>query len=293
LPRDEEGTTVSTTDLTPDTDEADAAVNKGDLVQSFSRGLAVIRAFSAGHEQLTLTEVASIADITRAAARRFLITLIDLGYVQTDGRRFWLRPSILELGNAYLASLGLGDIAKPHMERLVIDANESSALCILSGDEIAYVALARVPQRRMAFNVDIGTRIPAYPSAMGRVLMAGQPAEWVAGYLERTRLEVMTPFTVDDADDFGRILEAVRQDRYSIVDRELDIGLHAIAVPICTPEGKVVASLNLSTLSGQHSDLEMRDVLLPLLRRTAAEIELDLSAVVRRRSAMGFEASAP
>jgi IclR family transcriptional regulator, pca regulon regulatory protein len=268
--------------------EADVPA-KGDLVQSFSRGLAVIRAFSELQPELTLTEVAATADITRAAARRFLITLIDLGYVATDGRRYWLRPSILDLGNAYLASLGLGDIARPHMERLVADAGESSALCILSGDEIAYVALARVPLRRMAFNVDIGTRIPAYPSAMGRVLLAGQSDEWIAGYFERNRLEGMTPFTVDSAEDLTGILDGVRRDRYAVVDRELDIGLHAIAVPVCTPAGACVAALNLSTLGGQRNDLEMRDDLLPLLRRTAAEIELDLAAIVRRRSAMAFE----
>src|SRR5919202_3507385 len=151
------------------------ALRGAHFVQSLERGLAVIRAFSAERPQLTLSEVARATGLDRAAARRFLLTLADLGYVHSDGRSFMLAPRVLELGYAYLSSISLPEVAEPHMERLVADVHESSSVSVLDGDDIVYVA--RVPVSRiMTVSINVGTRFPAYATSMGRVLLAGLPA---------------------------------------------------------------------------------------------------------------------
>ena len=141
------------------------------FVQSLERGLAVIRAFDEHNPELTLSDVARATGLTRAAARRFLLTLADLGYVRTDGRWFSLSPRILELGYAYLSSLSLTEVAEPHLERLVAEVHESSSVSVLDGEDIVYVA--RVPTSRiMTVSINVGTRFPAYATSMGRVLLA-------------------------------------------------------------------------------------------------------------------------
>ncbi len=143
-----------------------------DYVQSLERGLAVIRAFDDEHRELALSDVARATGLTRAAARRFLLTLVQLGYVGFDGKLFSLRPRILELGFAYLSSLTLPEVAQPHMESLVAQVNESSSISVLDDTEIVYVV--RVPTRRiMTITIAVGTRLPAYATSMGRVLLAG------------------------------------------------------------------------------------------------------------------------
>lgn len=263
---------------------AGATISKGDLVQSFERGLAVIRAFDAQRPELTLTEVAELAGVTRAAARRFLLTLVEVGYMRTDGKRFSLRPRVLELGNAYLSGNGLAEVSRTHMEELVAEVGDSSALCVLDGDDIVYVALVRVPARRvMALNVTIGSSLPAYPSSMGRVLLADQPDEWRAGYLQRADLQSFTPHTVTDPRDFGEILDGVRADGYALVDQELDLGLRSIAVALRGSDGSAYASLNVSMHSSTRTPDEMRAQLLEPLRRTADAIHADLAAIMQRR----------
>ena len=157
------------------------------FVRSFERGLAVIRAFDAEHPALTLSEVARTCELTRAAARRFLLTLVDLGYVHTDGRLFRLTPRVLELGYAYLSSFTLPDLAVPHLERLVAQVGESSSLCVLDGDAIVYVA--RVPTSRiMTATITVGTRFPAHVTSVGRVILAHLPDEEIDTRLARADL---------------------------------------------------------------------------------------------------------
>ena len=149
------------------------------FVQSLERGLAVIRAFDEHNVELTLSDVARSTGLTRAAARRFLLTLADLGYVRTDGRWFSLSPRVLELGYAYLSSLSLPEVAEPHMERLVAEVHESSSVSVLDGEDIVYVA--RVPTSRiMTVSINVGTRFPAYATSMGRVLLAEHRRIWTA-----------------------------------------------------------------------------------------------------------------
>jgi IclR family pca regulon transcriptional regulator len=280
-PAGEEASVVSTDD--------NSAVPKRDLVQSFGRGLAVIRAFSSGGTEMTLSEVAGISGVTRAAARRFLLTLTELGYVHTDGKHFSLRPTILEIGNAYLSGMGLGDVARPHLQKLVELVEDSSALCVLSGDDIAYVALSRVHARRMALNVSIGTQVPAYPTSMGRILLAAQPEQWRTDYLARCDLRQLTPYTVSDPAKLGAILDRVPRDGFAIVDQELDVGLRSIAVPVHKPDGSVHGALNISTFVSRRSVEDLRNDVLEHLRATAREIEADLRAIGNRRTGMAFE----
>jgi IclR family transcriptional regulator, pca regulon regulatory protein len=243
-----------------------------DFVRSLERGLAVIRAFDAEHPALTLSDVARQTGLTRAAARRFLHTLVDLGYVSTDGRRFSLRAKVLELGYSYLSSLSLPEVALPHMEKLVALVRESSSLSVLDGGEVVYVA--RVPTKRiMTVSISVGTRFPAYATAMGRVLLAGQPAEWLNAYLARVEPEPLTSDTITDVSALRAELEAVRAQGWAVVDQELEEGLRSLAVPVRGRGGRVVAALNVSA----HVDSAGREDLLPHLRTTAGQIEHDLN----------------
>ena len=247
------------------------------FVQSLERGLAVIRAFGADAPELTLSEVARRTGLTRAGARRFLLTLADLGYVRTDGRRFRLSPRVLELGYAYLSSLSLPEIATPHLERLVAEVRESSSVSVLDGDEIVYVA--RVPTSRiMTVAINVGTRFPAYATSMGRVLLAGLPPEALEDYLDRVELEPLTPRTVTSKAALRAELARVRARGWAIVDQELEVGLRAVAAPLRDRTGRVVAAVNLSTHASRSSLPSIRRNLLPALLATAARIEADLHA---------------
>ena len=169
-----------------------------DFVQSLARGLAVIRAFDGENPRLTLSDVSRRTGLTRAAARRFLLTLVELGYVHHDGREFSLRPSVLDLGYAYLSSMGLPEVAMPHMETLVATVEESSSMSVLDGGSIVYVA--RVPTRRriMTVAIAVGTRFPAYATSMGRVLLAGLGPEALDDALAELELQPFTETTVHD-----------------------------------------------------------------------------------------------
>jgi IclR family pca regulon transcriptional regulator len=245
-------------------------------VQSLERGLAVIRAFDARHSELTLSEVARICDLTRAAARRFLLTLADLGYVRTDGRLFSLTPRVLELGYAFLSSLSLPEVAEPHLERLVAETRESSSVSVLDGDDIVYVA--RVPTSRiMTVAINVGTRFPAYATSMGRVLLAALPDDELESYLGRVRLERLAKRTLSTPAALRTELREVRSQGYAIVDQELEEGLRAIAAPIRDRTGTVVGAVNVSVQAARASVDSMRRELLPRLLAATARIDADLA----------------
>jgi IclR family pca regulon transcriptional regulator len=248
----------------------------GEFVQSLERGLAVIRAFDAEHPELTLSDVARATGLTRAAARRFLLTLLELGYVRTDGRAFSLRPRVLELGYSYVSSIGLPEVAQPHMEALVAQVHESCSLSVLDGRDIVYVA--RVPTHRiMAVVITVGTRFPAYATSMGRVLLAGLAPDALDEYLSGAQLVALTPKTIADETQLRRALKRVAGAGYAMVDQELEVGLRSIAVPVRV-KGQVAAALNVSMHVGQRTADSARREILPLLRDTARVIEDDLAA---------------
>jgi IclR family pca regulon transcriptional regulator len=246
-----------------------------DFVQSLERGLAVIRAFGADRQRLTLSEVARATGLTRAAARRFLLTLVHLGYARSEGRYFSLRPTVLELGYAYLSSLGLSEVAQPHLEALGEMLHESASISVLDGEDIVYVV--RVPSRRiMSVSIALGTRFPAYAASMGRVLLAGLDERELDSYLAKVRLRPLTPMTIVETDRLRAVLYQARRDGYSTVDQELERGLRSVAVPLHDWRGAVIAAMNVSAHATSVSFEALITDFLPALRETAREIESDL-----------------
>ncbi|PRW62711.1 IclR family transcriptional regulator [Actinopolyspora mortivallis] len=244
-------------------------------VQSLARGLRVIRAFDETRPEMTLSEVARATGLSRASTRRFLHTLVQLGYVWTDGRLFALTPRVLELGFSYLSSLSLPEMAQPHLERLAARVHESVSVSVLDGDEIVYVG--RVPTSRiMTVAINIGTRFPAYATSMGRVLLAGLQDRELEDYLGRLRPEPLGPHTVTSVDELRRELERIRSQGWAVVDQELEAGLRSLAAPIRDRTERVVAAVNVSSHASRATTEQAREELLPPLLETAARIEADL-----------------
>jgi len=256
--------------------DAGLAARSSDFVQSLDRGLAVIRAFGPDRERLSLSEVARATGLTRAAARRFLLTLVKLGYVRNDGREFSLRPRVLELGYAYLSGLALPEVAAPHMEELVARLHESSSISVLDGHHIVYVV--RVPTKRiMTVAISVGTRFPAYATSMGRVLLAQLADDEFEQYLTEATFERLTSRTVTNPARLRTIVRDAARQGYAIVDQELEEGLRAVAAPI---RGADVgsAAINVSAHASRVSMGAMRGQILPALLETARQIEADLQA---------------
>lgn len=251
------------------------AERDSDFVQSLARGLAVICTFDKNNAELTLSEVAARTGVTRATARRFLLTLTRLGYVRTDGRLFSLTPRILELGYAYLSALSLPEVAEVHLEALVAEVGESSSVSVLDGDDVVYVA--RVPVSRiMTVSISVGTRFPAFATSMGRVLLAGLPDEDLDAYLNKVVLDQLTTRTVGTPAALRTEISKVRAQGFSLVDQELEEGLRAVAAPIRDRAGRIVASLNISAHASRNSLESMRRNLIPPLLAAAARISADL-----------------
>jgi IclR family transcriptional regulator, pca regulon regulatory protein len=254
-----------------------APPRNSDFVQSLDRGLAVIRSFGPDRERLSLSEVAQETKLTRAAARRFLLTLVKLGYVRHDGREFSLRPRVLELGYAYLSGLALPDVAAPHLEELVARLHESSSISVLDGHHVVYVA--RVPTKRiMTVAISVGTRFPAYATSMGRVLLAALSPGELDRYLAEAALEPLTARTVTDPGRLRAIIAEVAVQGYAIVDQELEEGLRAVAAPIRGSSDVGTAAINISAHASRVSIDALRSEILPALLETAAQIEADLQA---------------
>jgi len=251
-----------------------------DFVQSLERGLSVIRAFDVENPELTLSEVAQRTDLTRAAARRFLLTLQKLGYVRSDNKRFALRPRILELGYAYLSALALPEVAMPHLEQLVAEVQMSSSVSVLDDRDIIYVARV-MTKRIMSVNINVGTRLPAVSTSMGRVLLAGLDDEKLEEFLDRVELVAHTEATIVDRAALRDTVQEVRETGWSMVDQELELGLRAIAVPLRDASGRTIAAMNLSAPAMAVSAEEVIERFLPSLQRHAVALEEDFRVVDR------------
>jgi IclR family pca regulon transcriptional regulator len=234
------------------------------FVASLEKGLLVIEAFDASRPRLTLSDVAKLTGITRAAARRYLLTLTRLNYADFDGRYFTLNPRILRLGYAYLSSASLSARVQPFLEQISEATGESSSAAILDGDDIVYIARSAT-RRIMSIGLGVGSRLPAYCTSLGRAILAYQPEDVIAAYLQRVRLEARTPKTVTDKTAFRAVLEATRAQGYALVNEELEFGLRSIAVPVIQKSGQVTIALNLSAQAGRVSVDEMRERYLPPL----------------------------
>jgi len=248
------------------------------FMASLARGLAVIRAFTQQRRHLTIAQLSQRTAIPRAAVRRCLYTLSMLGYVGSeDGRTYALRPRILALGHAYLSSTPLVYAVQPLLDQITSVLHESSSLAVLEGDEILYIARSSTTTRLMSIDLGIGSRLPAYCTSMGRVLLAGLTDAELDVYLSRVKLVKLTTRTVSTADELKVALNAVRRNGYAVVDQELEIGLRSIAVPVSDREGRSAAAINVGTQSSRVSVAEMESKFLPPLRAAAHELGLLLA----------------
>jgi IclR family pca regulon transcriptional regulator len=249
----------------PDRPTDDTPERPGDsFVQSFARGLAVIRAFDAQRPSQTLSEVATAAGLTRAAARRILLTLQTLGYVDADGRQFRLTAKTLDLGFAYLTSMPIWNLAEPVMEHLVAQVHESCSASVLDRTDIVYVL--RVPtQKIIAINLATGSRLPAFCTSMGRVLLAGLDEAKLDEVLAASELRQRTARTVTDPAELKKIIAQVREQQWALVDQELETGLISLSAPIRDRQGRIIAAMNVSGHAQRSTAKQMiRDFLPPL-----------------------------
>ena len=253
--------------------EIDALTGDPNFMSSLARGLAVIRAFSQQRRELTIAQLSHRTDIPRAAVRRCLYTLGKLGYVGTeDGRTYALRPRILALGHAYLSSTPLATAVQPLLDQISDELHESSSMAVLEGEEILYIARSSTTTRLMSIDLGLGSRLPAYCTSMGRVLLADLPPARLEQYLSRAKLTRLTNRTVSTPVELKRALAEVRRQGYAIIDQELEIGLRSIAVPVKDAAGTCVAAINVGTQSARVSVAEMQARFLAPLQAAASEL---------------------
>ena len=245
-------------------------------VQSFARGLEVIRSFSTAAPRQTLTEVAGRSGLSRAGARRILLTLETLGYVHNDGKLFSLTPRILDLGFAYLSSMPIWNLAEPVMEALVAEVKESCSAAALDGTDIVYVL--RVPTHKiMSISLGVGSRLPAYCTSMGRMLLSALPEDEAMQSLRASVLTARTKHTVTDIHELMAKLAQTRKQGWSLVNQELEEGLVSMAAPITNRAGQTVAALNISGQANRTSAKAMQETMLPQLLEAAHAISRMLS----------------
>ena len=244
------------------------AVHKADLIEGFITGLSAINAFTDASPRLTATELADKLDISRAAARRFLITLNHVGYAATDGRTYWLTPRVLALGHSYFSSARLPRTARPFLQQIATETQESSNLALLEGRDVIYVARANVA-RLMSTGIEPGTRLPAHTTAAGRVILAGLTKAEFDTWLANAELAAYTPQTVVNKKKFAAEVNATRAAGYSAVESQFEIGLRGIAVPLASRRGDIVGALGVSMASSTCGVKEATLRCMPALKAAA------------------------
>lgn len=251
----------------------DPEAGRFESLQSLERGIAVLQVFSREHPALTVSEVARLTGITRATARRILLTLQELGHVRSDGRQFSLTPRVLSLGWSYLSSLSLDEIARPLMQDLVNEVNESVSMATLDLPDIVYVA--RVHTRHvMTISGGVGGRLPAHATGIGRILLSGLTDDELDSYLATTTLHPYTARTITDLEAFRAEIVGIREAGWALVDQELELGLRAVSAPVRDRLGTPVAGLSISSASGRTSIQDLTTRCLPPLLRTAHDISI-------------------
>ncbi len=243
------------------------------FMTSLARGLAVVQAFSDSRKPQTIANISQKTGIPRAAVRRCLHTLRELGYVDAELNNFSLRPKVLTLGYSYLSSTPLTVSAQPYLNNISRTLNESSSLAVLDDGEVLYIARAAT-SRIMSLALNTGSRLPAYCTSLGRVMLAHLPQEQLDEYLARTKLKPMTKNTVVNVKRLRAILTDVRQAGYAINNEELELGLRSIAVPVRGATGTVVAALNVGVQAARVSVDQLEQEFLPVLLRGAQELSV-------------------
>ncbi|MEU4524532.1 IclR family transcriptional regulator C-terminal domain-containing protein [Amycolatopsis sp. NPDC024027] len=247
-----------------------------DFIEALARGLEVITAFGPHRPEMTLAEVATATGLARPTARRILLTLEELGYVRTDGRGYALTPRVLDLGVAYVRSMGLWDVARPHLERLVARTNESCSIAQLDGSDIVYVARVAVP-KIVGLSVQIGTRFPALPTSLGKVQLAALPTDELEAVLAQASRSGLVPRWQPDRAERDAELREVRARGWALTDEQLALGIRSVAAPLRDGSGRVIAGVNVNCHAAETPVEKLLEHHLPLLLQTAGEISADFA----------------
>ena len=248
--------------------------NRGatDFIESLDRGLRVLELFGGGQQPMTLSDLARAADLPRSTARRILFTFERAGFVESDGKLFGLTPRVLVLASSYLASNHVVSVLQPVLDRLSSDAQEISSMAILDGNDVVFIARAS-PTRIFSAGIDVGYRLPAFCTSVGRVLLSRLPDAELIAALDKMDLAPLTPFTVTDRKLLLKAIAADRAQGYSLVDREAEPGFRSISVPVRRYDGAVVAAINMGAHVDRVSATEMVERFLPRLRDAAASVK--------------------
>jgi IclR family pca regulon transcriptional regulator len=246
-----------------------------EYLSTLARGLSVLRAFSRERPDMTLSEVAAATGLSAAVARRCLHTLVELGYVAKRDKRFLLTPEVMSFASAFLESMNLEQVVRPHLQDVRDETGDSSSLAVLSDPDVLY--LVHVSTNRMVrLAAGVGTRFPAHATSLGRILVAHLPEEQVTAYARNTPLQRFTDRTLVDRERLEQVLRQARRNDYASIQDELDYGIVSVAVPVRAGSGDVVAAINCSTATSRVGLSEMLDTRLPVLRRAARAIEIEL-----------------
>lgn len=244
-----------------------------DHVGSLEKGLSVLEILAAHPAGLTLTETAEAAGLTRAGARRLLLTLVATGHARQDGRKFTLSPKLLTIARTWLDGVSLWDFALPHMREVSAALNESCSAAILADTDVVYVARVAGERRVMSVALSVGTRLPAYCTSMGRMLLSDLPSPDLENLLRRSQIRAHTRKTITNRVEIARAVRRAGEHGFALVDEELEVGLRSIAVPVRDRARRIVAAINVPTQSARYSPQELKNVALPHLLRAAAAIE--------------------
>jgi IclR family pca regulon transcriptional regulator len=248
--------------------------NRGatDFIESLDRGLRVLEVFGGSQQAMTLSDLAKAAGLPRATARRILFTLERAGFVASDGKLFRLTPRVLVLASSFLASNHVVSVLQPALDRLSSEAQEISSMAILDANDVVFIARAS-PTRIFSAGIDIGYRLPAFCTSVGRVLLSRLPDDELAAALGRMDLVALTPFTVTDRKLLLKTIIADRAKDYSLVDREAEPGFRSVSVPVRRYDGAIVAAINMGAHVDRVSSAEMVERFLPRLREAAASVK--------------------
>jgi IclR family transcriptional regulator, pca regulon regulatory protein len=256
-----------------------ARVDEREFVQGLERGFAIVQAFGTDHRHQTIAEVAQRTGLTRAVARRYLLTLLRLGYVVQQNARFALTPRILDLGFTYLATIDVADVAQPVMEEIAASLHESCSAAVLDGHEVVYVARVQA-KRIMSINLVVGSRLPAHATSMGKVLLAHLSPEALDAYFATAPLRPLTPQTITRPTDLRRVLAEVRQRGWAFSDQESEVGVRTVAAPLYNHNNQIDAALNISAHAARVSMRELKRRFLPVVLDGARRISRALGATL-------------
>jgi len=254
------------------------AIARADFIEGLAKGLAVLESFDTERQRLNATQAAERAGLTRAAARRHLLTLAHLGYLDTDGSHYWLAPKVLRFSGSYLASARLPRLVQPTLNRLALLTRESFSVAVLDADEVVIVARSASPQaqRLLPYGLHLGTRLPAHATSTGRVLLAALGLREVDRWLKGRVLPRLTPHTVVDAGELRARIDAVRRDDFAIAREEHELGVLALAVPLRNMKGATLAALNVVVSSQRMDEKALQGMALPLLLEASRELRASL-----------------